>query len=534
MSTDHRSRSRIQLRIQPIAGLISVVAAALLVVVTVLVTMPWAPLPDFDDAALREVHDWAASRPAVVDAATAVAQGWRPAFLRVLLLFVALVLWRRGLRPTAVWVLTATVIEATTVALTKVVVGRVRPELTDPLGTADGGSFPSGHASGGALLAGVVMVVASMTLRRQRHRMLVYTLAIAFALLLGLDRIILGVHHPSDVVASYLLVTAILCGLAALIDGAARRPRPAALRSVTEPRMSRLAVVLNPIKVADAHAFRRTVNASAQAAGWDVPLWFETTVDDAGREMAHAALTAGADVVVAAGGDGTVRIVASELARTGVALGILPAGTGNLLARNLGLPLQMEPALEVVLQGQDRAIDLALMSGDHMEPERFAVMGGLGLDAAIMQGAPDDLKKRMGWPAYFVSGMRHLRDPAVRVEICVDDKPPVKHRARTVVIGNVGTLTGGIPLLPDAAPDDGQLDVVVVAPPRLLGWFGVVLRVLTRHRRVDETLNRLTGREVVVKADHAVPRQLDGDTCGLGTEVRASIEPGVLLVRVPR
>jgi diacylglycerol kinase family enzyme len=194
----------------------------------------------------------------------------------------------------------------------------------------------------------------------------------------------------------------------------------------------------------------------------------------------------------------------------------------------------MEPALAVVLEGQDRAIDLVRMSGDGMEPERFAVMGGLGLAGAIMQGAPDELKKKIGWPAYFVSGLRHLRDVPVRVDITVDDQPTVRQRARTVVIGNVGTLTGGIPLLPDAAPDDGLLDVVVIAPPRFLSWLTVVWRVLTRRRRVDERLNRMTGKRVVVKAAHATPRQLDGDPCGLGTDVEAEIEPGVLLVRVPR
>jgi diacylglycerol kinase family enzyme len=151
-----------------------------------------------------------------------------------------------------------------------------------------------------------------------------------------------------------------------------------------------------------------------------------------------------------------------------------------------------------------------------------------------MQGAPDELKKKIGWPAYFVSGLRHLRDVPVRVDITVDDQPTVRQRARTVVIGNVGTLTGGIPLLPDAAPDDGLLDVVVIAPPRFLSWLTVLWRVLTRRRRVDERLNRMTGKRVSVKAAHATPRQLDGDPCGLGTEVEAEIEPGVLLVRVPR
>jgi len=534
VSTDLRVPSRIRLRIQPRAGLIALLAAALFVLLGALVLAPWAPLVNLDLRILRSTYDWASSRDAVVQAAQLVSDVLRPAVWRLLLPLVAVVLWRAGWRPTAVWVLAAVLVEVTLVTSIKLVAGRVRPEWSDPLGVADGGSFPSGHASGAALLAGVVIVLASMLVRRPWMRILVYVAAVVFAVLLGLVRVVLGVHHPSDVVGSYLLVTAILCGLAAVIADATHRPRPAALPSVRGPRRARLAVVLNPIKVADPHAFRRQVNAAATAAGWDTPLWFETTIDDAGREMTHAALTAGADVVVAAGGDGTVRIVASELARTGVALGILPAGTGNLLARNLGLPLQMEPALEVVLHGQDRAIDLVRMSGDGMEPERFAVMGGLGLDAAIMQGAPDELKKRMGWPAYFVSGIRHMRDPAFRAEISIDDEPPVKHRARTVVIGNVGTLTGGIPLLPDARPDDGKLDVVVVAPPRFLAWFGVVLRVMTRRRRVDERLNRMTGRRVVVKAAHAAPRQLDGDPCGPGSEVTAEVEPGVLLVRVPR
>lgn len=535
MSTDLRVRSRIRLRVQPRAGLIALSAAVLLVVLAVLVSVPWQPLQDFDEAVLNEVNDWAAPRDRVVELARFVSAALHPVIWRLLTAVLALVLWWHGLRATAVWVLAAVVLETLLVTLLKMVVGRLRPEWAEPLAAAAGGAFPSGHASGAALAGGVAIVLASMFLRRPSLRVLVYVSAVGFAVLLGLDRIVLGVHHPSDTFGSYLLVTAVLFGLAALIDGATRRPVPAELPSVGEPRKARLAVVLNPIKVADPHAFRRTVNASAIEAGWDTPLWFETTVDDAGREMTHAALTAGADVVVAAGGDGTVRVVASELARTGVSLGILPAGTGNLLARNLGLPLQMAPALEVVLRGQDRAIDLVGMTGDGMEEtEHFAVMGGLGLDAAIMQGAPDDLKKRMGWPAYFVSGVRHMRDPAIRVEIAVDDEPPVKHRARTVVIGNVGTLTGGIPLLPDATPDDGLLDVVVVAPPRFLGWFGVLFRVLTRRRRVDERLNRMTGRRVVIKAAHETPRQLDGDACGAGTEVRAEVEPGVLLVRVPR
>jgi diacylglycerol kinase family enzyme len=250
--------------------------------------------------------------------------------------------------------------------------------------------------------------------------------------------------------------------------------------------------------------------------------------------MARAAVAAGADVVVAAGGDGTVRVVCSEMAGTGVPVGIIPAGTGNLLARNLSIPLSHEDALDAVLRGQDRAIDVVRIGGDGLDDTRFVVMAGLGLDAAIMSGAPDALKARLGWSAYVVAGAKQLRYPAIRVDISMDGGEPVRRRARTVVIGNVGSLQAGIPLLPDARIDDGVLDVVVIAPRRFFGWVPLVIRVMTRRKRVDEKLDRYTGRTVTITTPHATPRQLDGDTVGAGTTMRAEIEPGRLLIRVPR
>jgi diacylglycerol kinase family enzyme len=133
-----------------------------------------------------------------------------------------------------------------------------------------------------------------------------------------------------------------------------------------------------------------------------------------------------------------------------------------------------------------------------------------------------------------VSALRQLRYPAVTVEISVDGGPPLRRRARTVVIGNVGFLQGGIPLLPDASIDDGELDVVVIAPRRSLGWLPLVARVMSRGRRTDESLDRMTGRRVVVRAERATPRQLDGDPVPPGREIRAQVLAGTLLVRVPR
>jgi diacylglycerol kinase family enzyme/membrane-associated phospholipid phosphatase len=519
------------------AATLSLATGSLFVLLTVLVAVRWQPLVDLDVSLLRSIEASVADGGALMRTMDLVSLVFAPGVLRTALVLTALLLVRRGMTGPARWVAVAVGVELALVQLLKLTLDRPRPLLAANVAEADGWAYPSGHTSAGALMCGVVVVLGALLVRRAWLRAAMTGTAVALALLLGASRLVLGVHFPTDVLGGLLLAPTVLAATAAtlgVVRPRRRRSAPAPAVGAQPERKPRLAVVLNPIKVDDAKALRRMVNDAADRAGWDTPLWFETSVDDAGRQMTHVALTAGSDVVVAAGGDGTVRVVASELARTGVALGILPVGTSNMLARNLALPLQMDLALDVVLSGRDRPIDLVRMGGDGMDDGYFAVMGGLGLDAAIMQGAPDELKKRVGWPAYFLAGLRHMRDPAVRVEITVDDGPTVRYRARTVVIGNVGTLTGGIPLLPDAAPDDGKLDVVVVAPRRFLTWIPLLVRVLARRRRTDERLGRLTGRSVVVRAEHPTPRQMDGDSAGVGTGINATIQPGVLLVRVPR
>ncbi|RLV48411.1 phosphatase PAP2 family protein [Nocardioides mangrovicus] len=446
-----------------------------------------------------------------------------------------LLVWKNH-RRAAVWTVLVMVVSTLLVDVLKPLVGRARPVWDDPITTLRSLSFPSGHAAGVAAAACVTCVLAMMLVRRRNLRRLLVGAAVTVAVLVGLDRVLLGVHNVSDVAGGWLLGVGVGLTVLTVYDP---RPRSSALTTEPLPEVYRrearqLAVVLNPAKVDDPGAFRAMVEESAAAAGFADVFWYETTVEDPGESQAHAAAVGGADLVITCGGDGTVRAVCEELAGTGVPIGIVPAGTGNLLARNLALPLYLRAAVDVALNGQDRAIDMVEVSGDEMPDSTYLVMAGMGFDAAIMEGVNEDFKARVGWVAYVVSALRSLMFPAVRVEISVDGGEFTRHRARTIVVGNVGFLQGGMPLIPDAEIDDGLIDVVLLYPRRFLSWLPLAVRVLSRNRRTDELVTRMRGKEVVVRAAGEQPRQLDGDLVAPGKELRCRCVHGRLLVRVPR
>lgn len=293
----------------------------------------------------------------------------------------------------------------------------------------------------------------------------------------------------------------------------------------------RLAVIANPVKVSA--AFPDLVRARARAAGWSEPLWLETSVDDPGRGMAQQALDAGVDLVLAAGGDGTIRAVADVLAETDVTMALIAAGTGNLLARNLELPLNEPGGLDVAFAGLTRDIDLIELTVDGDRSEHFAVMAGVGVDAMIMDEVDPALKAQVGPAAYFLAAGKALGRLPMSMEITIDQGRRRRRRAMLCLIGNVGKLPGGLVLIPDAEADDGHLDLYVASPHRIRHWLKLALRVVTRRSQRDDQVDTWQARRVLVRLDEPEPYQLDGDVAGECRTLEAVIKPGVLRVCIP-
>ena len=510
--------------------------AALLATLSVLVRGKWQPLMDLDFDLSQWPFEFTSRHDIFAEVLRWLADFTEPDILLGVMIIAALVMAIKGHQRAAIWAAVVVILTRILSLLMKQVVGRERPVWEDPIELLHSNSFPSSHAAQIAATSAVLIAWTIMLVRRRGLRRLLIAAAVGLALIVGADRIFLGVHNVSDVVAGYLLAAAVAMFALAGFDP---KPKPLALKTeplpdaVPVPERT-LAAVLNPIKVENVATFKDMVAGLAQASGFTNVLWWETTVEDTGYAMAHEAAVSGAHLVMAIGGDGTIRAVCEELAGTGIPVGIVPAGTGNLLARNLDIPLYLRSAVDLALNGQDRAIDMVSVSGDNMEDAVFLVMAGMGFDAAIMEGVNEDFKAKVGWLAYVWSALKSLLFPAITVEVAVDGAEFTKHKARTVVIGNVGYLQAGMPLIPDATIDDGEVDVVLLYPRRFLSWVPLAARVLTKNKRTDETITRMRGREVVVRTSTEAPRQLDGDLIAPGKELRAECVHGRLLVRVPR
>lgn len=317
-------------------------------------------------------------------------------------------------------------------------------------------------------------------------------------------------------------------------------------------RSSVAAVIYNPIKV-DLDAIKAAVSREQDAAGWGETLYFETSVEDPGQGATKKAIEAGADMVIVAGGDGTVRAAAEAVHDTDATLALLPSGTGNLLARNLDLTLDdLDHSIHSAFAGKDRDIDLGLIDvrhgDDSLTKHVFLVMAGLGLDAKMLANTDEDLKAKVGWLAYVGAIFKALTDKnELRVRYQLDGARTKSARAHTIIVGNCGSLQANVLLLPEAAVDDGLFDILILRPENFFHWVQISFKILWENGVLHRTklgqklptkevdaLNYVKAKTLTMRLSRAEEIELDGDGMGTASAVKIRIKPGGLTVRVPQ
>lgn len=311
-----------------------------------------------------------------------------------------------------------------------------------------------------------------------------------------------------------------------------RQPAARALPGDAPGRL--VAVVVNTTKDS-ADDVVRQIHSVCSRAGMPTPLVMASSAEDPGHEMTRRALKAGAAVVIAAGGDGTVRAVAAELAGTETALGIVPLGTGNLFARNVGLPFQdLRACVDEAIHGLGHRVDtleLSLERSDGSTQEEISlVIAGGGLDAEVMGDTREALKQRAGWLAYGEAGLRHIMGARSSVTVAIDDGDAQTFRVRSVLLANCGSLQAGMVLVPSAKFDDGHMDAVLFTPRHALDWARILAKTVTRFTADIPVMTVHQAKRLQITMAEPMPFQIDGDAMGEVVSVSALVRPHVLLV----
>ena len=267
-----------------------------------------------------------------------------------------------------------------------------------------------------------------------------------------------------------------------------------------------------------------------EAAGVADPFWCEVPKSRKAPAQVRRALDEGSELIVAWGGDGMVQRCVDVLAGSEVALAIIPAGTANLFATNLGIPSDIEDAVAVGLHGARRRVDLGRFNG-----ERFAVMAGAGFDAAMIRDAGEGgLKERLGRVAYVWTGSENLRSKPFRADIEVDGANWYKGKASCILFGNVGKLVGGVEAFEDARPDDGKLELGIVTAEGLLEWGRMIARAAVGPVDKSPLAQTTKARSVKVKLNRKVLYELDGGDRTKVKSFKVKVEPSAVTVCVPK
>ena len=353
------------------------------------------------------------------------------------------------------------------------------------------------------------------------------------------------------IIVIVVLAVAAVCAAAFFAVRAYKHRRFAEQLDKRDDDQVHYAFVINPSKP-QAEQRKQHIQEFCEAKHLTQIEYIETQLDKDGRACALEALEHGADVVVAVGGDGTVRTVASAVSGTGHALGIIPIGTGNLFARNMGVPVDdIDAALTVATSHGSRLVDMGRLTLlDHPEDDHghaFLIIAGIGFDAAMIDDTNPELKANISWLAYFVGGVKNLFAPKFRGTLTVTSADGSTHTIknldfRTVMAGNCGQIPM-FSLMPAASYDDGLLDFEIIdTTGGILGWanlFGDVVHqtIIGKPEQnplsTNSTIEQVQGVSAEITLEKPAKAQVDGDMLPETKHIRFSVDHRALIVRVP-
>jgi YegS/Rv2252/BmrU family lipid kinase len=263
-------------------------------------------------------------------------------------------------------------------------------------------------------------------------------------------------------------------------------------------------------------------------AGVDDPAWFEVPKSKFAPDCVREAIDGGADLLFVWGGDGIVQRCIDAVGDAPVVIAILPAGTGNLLARNLEIPIDLAQAVEVGLHGAHRTIDVGRVNG-----ERFAVMAGTGLDALMIRDADRAMKDRFGRAAYVWTGAKNLKMPPFRARIEVDGTPWFDGKAGCILVGNVGKVLGGVEAFDDVDPEDGLLELGVITAKGITQWTRTLVRTAVGSADRSKFVQTTKAKKIKIKLDRKMPYELDGGDEKPVDRLKIRVEPAAVTICVP-
>lgn len=288
-------------------------------------------------------------------------------------------------------------------------------------------------------------------------------------------------------------------------------------------------VIFNPVSgKSDPEQRKKIISEALHEHGYTCQ-FIATSREVGAKEKAEEALAQGADLLVVSGGDGTVMEAMSALVGKDIPIAVLPAGTGNLLSINLGIPMTVPEAVHVALSGCKYALDLA-RTGDG---KYFAIMGGLGMDAQMIKDADRTAKDKLGKFAYLWAALKNLPRRRAYVDIILDDKPPFRRRVKSVLLANMGKITGGLEAMPTASPDDGLLDVGILKAANLGNWVHLMGNALLGRAQDDPSLEVHQARKVTLKPRNPQPVQFDGEDAGTTQHLTVEMVPKAVQVLIP-